>query len=106
MSFTNLITYFWLSLGLLVLGSIYLIIEGYRVQQLFADSVVGRLVKTLVTVVVIEMYSLGVASFAFVYFNPKNVLILLPIAILWLVSLGIAIFGVNSAKKEMYKLTR
>lgn len=106
MLFTNLITYFWLSLGLLVLGSIYLIIEGYRVQQLFADSVVGRLVKTLVTVVVIEMYSLGVAAFAFVYFNPKNVLILLPIAILWLVSLGIAIFGVNSAKKETYKLTR
>ena len=97
--------YFWMALGLLVLGSIYLIIEGYRVHRMFADSVVGRLVKILVAVFVIEMYSLGVVSFAFVYFNSKNAVVLLPIAILWLVSLGFALYGVRSAKKEVYKLT-
>lgn len=99
-------TYFWMALGLLVLGSIYLIIEGYRVHKMFADSVVGRLVKILVAVFVIEMYSLGMVSFAFVYLNSKNAVILLPIAILWLVSLAFALYGVMSAKKEVYKLIR
>lgn len=104
MKFTEIATYFWLALGLLVFGSVYLIVEGYRVQKIFADSVVGRLVKILVAVFIIEMYSLGVTAFAFVFFNPKNAMILLPVAILWLVSLGIAIYGVRSAKKEMFKL--
>ncbi|MCL5008957.1 MAG: hypothetical protein M1400_01290 [Patescibacteria group bacterium] len=106
MQFSDLVTYFWLALGLLALGSVYLIVDGYRVHKIFADSIVGRLVKILVTVFIIEMYSLGVVSFAFVFLNPKNAIILLPIAVLWLVSLGIAIYGVRAAKKDMDKLIR
>lgn len=106
MDFTNLITYLWLALGLLILGSIYLIVEGYRVHKLFAESIVGKLVKTLVVVLLIELYSLGIVCFAFLTFNPKGTLVLLPIVLLWIISLVFAILAVRSAKLEVTKLVK
>ena len=97
----NLSIYVWLALLILVLGSAYLIYEGYKVHKLFADSIVGKLVKALVVVFLIELYSLGLVSYAFYYFYPKAVLVLLPIFMLWIISLIFAIFAIRSAKKQM-----
>jgi len=105
MEFTNAALYLWIALGILVIGSIYLIIEGVKVHKLFADSVVGRLVKILVVVLLIELYSLGIVAFAFLTFLPKGTVVLIPIVILWIISLGFAIAGVKSAKREVDKLT-
>lgn len=104
MDFNNLATYLWLALGVLVIGSIYLIIEGYRVHKLFAESVVGRLVKTLVIVLLIELYSLGTVCYAFLFFYSAGAIVLFPIVLLWIASLGIAIFAVRSAKQEVTRL--
>ncbi len=104
MDFTNIATYLWLALGVLVVGSIYLIIEGYKVHKLFAGSIVGRLVQVLVVVLLIELYSLGIVCYAFLFFNPSNALILTPIVFLWIVSLGFSIYGVRGAKKEVARL--
>lgn len=104
MDFKSATTYLWLALALLVMGSIYLIIEGYKVHKLFADSIVGKLVKILVVVLLIELYSLGIVCYALLLFYPKGVLVLLPIVLLWIVSLGFAIFGVRSAKQEVSNL--
>jgi len=101
MDFRNLTTYLWISLALLIAGSFYLIIEGYKVHKLFADSVVGRLVKALVVVFLIELYSLGIVCYAFIFFYPRGTLVLLPIVLLWLVTLVFAIFAVNSAKQQV-----
>src|SRR5262249_53258288 len=98
---SNLINYLWIALGVLVLGSIYLIIEGYKVHKLFAESIVGKLVKALVVVFIIELYSLGVVSYAFIFFYPKGTTVLLPIVLLWIVSLLFAIFAIRSAKSEV-----
>ena len=68
MEFTYSTNYLWLALAVLVLGSIYLIIVGYKVHKLFADSIVGKLIRALVVVFLIELYSLGVLSYAFIYF--------------------------------------
>lgn len=106
MKFNELSTYLWISLGLLVLGSVYLIIEGYKVHKIFAESIVGRLVKTLVVVLLIELYSLGIVTYAFLFFYPKGTVVLLPIVILWLISLIFAIFAVRSAKHEVTKLIK
>jgi len=106
MKFTELSTYLWIALGLLTLGSIYLIVEGYRVHKIFSESIVGRLVKILVVVLLIELYSLGIVCYAFLLFYPKGTVVLLPIVILWIISLIFAINGVRSAKQEVTKLIK
>lgn len=98
---SNLTPYLWIALAILVIGSLYLMYEGYRVHKLFADSIVGKLVKALVVVFLIELYSLGIVSYAFVFFYPKGTLVLLPIVVLWIISLLFAIFAIRSAKKEV-----
>lgn len=102
----NLAVYFWIGIAVLIVGSIYLIVEGVRVYKFFTESIVGRLVKTLVVVLLIELYSLGLVSFAFVNFYPKGLLFILPIIFLWIVSLLYAIFAIRSAKLEVTKLTK
>ncbi len=104
MDFGASATYLWLALAILVVGSIYLIVEGYKVHKLFAESVVGKLVKALVIVFLIELYSLGVVSYAFIFFYPRGTVVLLPIVLLWIVSLIFAIFAVRSAKTEVTSL--
>ncbi|MDE2311919.1 MAG: hypothetical protein KGJ93_02395 [Patescibacteria group bacterium] len=104
--FSNLLTYLWLSLAVLALGSIYLIIEGYRVHKLFAGSVVGQLVKALVVILLIEIYSLGIVCFAFAVFYPKGVWVVFPIILLWIVCVGFAIAAVRLAKQQVSKLIR
>jgi hypothetical protein len=106
MDFAYLTTYLWIALAVLVFGSVYLIVEGYKVHKLFADSIVGKLVRALVVVFLIELYSLGVVSYAFVFFYPKGAFILLPIVLLWIVSLLFAIFAIGSAKKEVTSLMK
>jgi len=106
MNFNDSATYLWISLIVLVLGSLYLIVEGYRVHKIFADSIVGKLVKILVVVLLIELYSLGVVCYAFLFFNPKGTVVLLPIVILWILSLGFAIAGIRSAKQEVTRLMK
>ncbi|MDR3642320.1 MAG: hypothetical protein P4L74_01665 [Candidatus Doudnabacteria bacterium] len=96
--------YLWFALALLVLGSVYLIVEGYKVHKLFAESVVGKLIKALVVVFLIELYSLGIVSFAFFFFYPRGAVVLLPILALWIVSLIFAILAVRTAKNQVSNL--
>ena len=102
---SNLYPFLWIGVVVLVLGSIYLIAEGIKVHHIFAQSIVGKLVVTLVVVLLIELYSLGLVSLAFVRFYPRGLVFILPIIFLWIVSLCYAIFAVRGAKKEVYNLT-
>lgn len=106
MNFGDINLYLWIALVLLLLGSIYLIIEGVRVHKLFAESIVGRLVKALVIIFLIELYSLGLLSFAFITFRPQAVIVILPIVLLWIITLVFAIFAVRSAKLEVTRLMK
>ena len=106
MSFSNLNLYLWIALGLLLAGSIYLIIEGVRVHKIFAESIVGRLVKTLVIIFLIELYSLCMVSYAFLTFKPQAIIVILPIVVLWILTLVFAIVAISGAKKEMTNLIK
>lgn len=106
MNIPGVIEILWAGLVILIAGSIYLIIEGYHVHKLFADSVIGKLVKTLVVVVLVELYSLGVVSFAFVNFFPRGVLVLLPIVGLWIVCLIYSIYAIRSTRRAVSTLSR
>ncbi len=103
---SNLGPYLWAALGILAAGSVYLIVEGYKVHKLFAESIVGKLVKALVVVYLIELYSLGVVTFAFFFYYPRGLVVLLPILALWIVSLLFAIFAIRSAKQEVSRLVK
>ncbi len=102
--FTHVVIFLWISMALLVLGSVYLIVEGVKVHKLFADSIVGKLVKALVVVFLINLYSLGIVSLAFVTFKPDGIVVLLPIIFLWILTLIFAIIAIRSAKMEVNKL--
>lgn len=98
--------FFWPALALLAIGSIYLIVEGYKVHKLFAESIVGRLVKVLVVVYLIELYSLGIVSLAFMIFYKNGIWVLFPIVLLWILSLIFAIAAIRSAKRQMTGLIK
>jgi hypothetical protein len=98
--------YLWIGIGILIVGSIYLIALGMMVQKIFVDSIVGRLVKTLMVVVLIELYSLGLVCYALVRFYPNGIIFILPIIFLWIISLTYAIFAIRGAKQEVTKLTK
>lgn len=102
----NVQIFLWVGLGLLVVGSGYLIAEGIKVNKLFAESIIGRLVRTLVIVLLIELYSLGIVCIAFLRFYPKGTVVLLPIVVLWVISLIFSIFTVRSTKSQVVGLTK
>lgn len=106
MAINPISNYLWLAFAVLMAGSVYLIIEGIKVHALFSESVVGKLVKTLVVVFLIELYSLAVVSFAYVILYPNGITVILPVVFLWLLSLIYAILAVRSAKKEVTKLIK
>lgn len=98
------VTFYILIVGivLLFIGSIYLIIEGYRVYKLFAESIVGKLVKTLVVVLIIMLYSLGLLSVLYLLATSGEKLEpLIPICGLWILNLAYAVVAVKKAKKQV-----
>lgn len=101
-----LTTILWVGLGLLFIGSIYLIIEGYHVHKLFTDSIIGKLVKTLVIVVLVELYSLAVVSYAFISLFPKGVAVLVPIVGLWILCLIYSIFSIRATRTQVTGLVK
>ena len=101
MSTQSLLPFLYAGFIILVVGSVYLIIEAAMVQRLFANSIVVRLVKTLVIVVIIELYSLGVVSYAFLNFFQRGVFMLLPIVGLWILCVIYSIYAVRAARKEV-----
>jgi hypothetical protein len=101
MEVPNLIKILWCLLAVLVAGSAYLIVEGVRVYRLFSESVVGRLVRTLVVVFLIQLYSLGLVGVAFITFKPEAVVVILPIVVLWLLTLIFSTLAIRAAKREL-----
>lgn len=101
-----LFPFLYAGFAILVLGSAYLIREAIKVHHLFADSIIGRLVKTLVVVVIIELYSLGVVSYAFLSFFRKGVYMLLPIIGLWILCVIYSAYAVRGARTEVGTLIK
>lgn len=94
----------WLGLFSLFLGSLYMLWEGAKLEELFTDSILGKLIKVLIVVFLMVLYSLAVLSFAFFTFAPSSLFVLLPIVLLWLLSLMYAIFTMKKTYNEIKKL--
>ena len=103
---SNIAIYIWIAFGLLVLGGFYLLAEEIKVHKIFGESIVSKLVKILVAVMLIQLASLAIVSFTLLFYDSQAAVVLLPTIVLWIVSLGFAIFGIRSAKHELNRLIK
>lgn len=101
--FRNLI----LAIGwpILIAGSIYIFVKGRGVYSLVKGSLVGKLTKTLVLTVLVEMYSLGIVCTAYMFCDENGVYVVLPVFLIWFVVFVATLKVLRNAKKEAEKLT-
>ncbi|MFA6272915.1 MAG: hypothetical protein WC673_00250 [Candidatus Paceibacterota bacterium] len=91
----------------LVAGSIYLFIKGREVYNLVKGSLVGKITKALVFTMLVEMYSLGIVTTAYMFENSeKGVMVGLPIFLIWFVVFVWSLRTLIKAKQEVSKLNQ
>lgn len=88
----------------LIAGSIYLFIKGREVYRLIKGSLVGRITKTLVYTMLVEMYSLGIVCTAYMFARPKSVYLILPVFLIWFVCFIWALKVLIKAQEETEKI--
>lgn len=89
----------------LIAGSIYLFVQGRKVYSIVKGSLVGNITKTLVVTMMVEMYSLGIVTTAYMMQNIKNVYLGLGIFIIWFILFIWTIKNLKAAQKEVSKIT-
>ena len=90
---------------ILIAGSIYIFVKGRRVYKLIKGSLIGILTKTLVLTVLIEMYSLGIVSTAFMFCNTSGVYLVLPVFFVWFISFVATLKVLRQAQVEADKIS-
>ncbi len=91
----------------LVIGSIYLFIKGRQVYSMVKGSMVGKITKILVVSMMVEMYSLGIVTTAYMYSNVDNgVAIGLPIFAVWFIMFVWSMKTLISATNEVHRMTQ
>lgn len=92
-----------LSIGwpVLIAGSIYLFVKGRAVYKMVKGSLVGKITRALVFTMIIEMYSLGIVTTAYMFENPVNgVMIGIPIFLVWFIVFVWSLRTLINAKRE------
>ena len=87
----------------LIGGSILLFVRGREVYKLVKGSLVGKITMVLVYTMLVEMYSLGIVSTAYMFSDTKSVYLVLPVFLAWFIvfvwSLKVLIAAGQEAKK-------
>ncbi|MDO8592625.1 MAG: hypothetical protein Q7R92_02520 [bacterium] len=88
---------------ILIGGSILLFVRGRAVYKLVKGSLVGKIAMVLVYTMLVEMYSLGIVSTAYMFSDSKSVYLVLPVFLAWFAvfvwSLRVLIAAGQEAKK-------
>lgn len=91
----------------LVAGSIYLFVKGREVYSMVKGSLVGKITKALVFTMLVEMYSLGIVTTAYMFENAeKGVIIGIPIFTLWFIMFVWSLRALIKAREEVSKLNQ
>jgi len=90
---------------ILVAGSIYIFVKGRGVYKLVKGSLIGKLTKTLVVTVLVEMYSLGIVCTAFMFDDERSSYLVVPIFFVWFIMFLATLKVLRNAKKEAEKIT-
>ena len=97
-----------LSVGwpLLVAGSIYLFAKGSQVYRMVEGSLLGKITKVLVFTMLIEMYSLGIVTTAYMFCNAGGGLSIgIPIFLVWFAVFAWSMKTLIAARNEIYRMT-
>jgi len=90
---------------ILIIGSIYLFIKGKHIYSLVKGSLVGKVVKVLVSTMMVQMYSLGIVCTAFMYCDVRSLNIVIPVFIVWGIMFIWTMKVLMNAEKEARKIT-
>jgi len=91
----------------LIAGSVYLFIKGRQVYSMVNGSIVGKITKILVVTMMVEMYSLGIVTTAYMFDNVNNgVVVGIPIFAIWFVMFVWAMKTMISATNEVNKMSQ
>jgi len=91
---------------ILIAGSIYIFVKGRGVYTMVKGSLVGKLTKTLVITVLVEMYSLGIVCTAFMFCDERSIYLVLPVFLVWFIVFIASLKVLQNAKKEVEKLAQ
>lgn len=89
---------------LLVFGCIYVFVKGRQVYQLVKDSLVGKLTKALVYMILVNLSTFGIVCTVYVFADPKGLYIVGPVFAVWFVVLVWTLRTIVQADKETRKL--
>lgn len=88
----------------LIIGSIFIFLQGKRACSAVAGSLIGKLSKTLVGSMIIGMYSLGVIATAYMFDNPRSVYLVIPVFLIWFIAFMKSLAVLKSACDETKKI--
>ncbi len=88
----------------LIGGSIYLFVQGRKVYGMVKGSLVGKITKALIVTMLVEMYSLGIITTAYMLSDINAVYPGLGVFAVWFVVFIWTIKTVKEAQDEVKKL--
>ena len=91
----------------LVAGSVYLFVKGKQVYGMVKGSMIGKITRTMVITMLVEMYSLGIVTTAYMYENVNNgVLLGIPIFLVWFVMFVWSMKTLIAARNEIHNMNK
>jgi hypothetical protein len=96
-----ILTIGWL---ILIFFSIYIYIRGIKVYSLVKGSLIGKITKTLVLSLLLEIYSIGVLSTAYILVEKKSIYLVSLIFVILLLVIFATIRMISLAREETRKL--
>jgi hypothetical protein len=91
----------------LIAGSIYLFIKGRQVYSMVKGSMIGRITKTMVITMLVEMYSLGIVTTAYMFENvTKGVYFGIPIFLIWFIMFVWSMKTLIAARNEIHNMSK
>lgn len=89
---------------ILFIGSIYVFIKGRRVYGLVKGSLIGKITKTLVLSLLLEIYSIGTLCTAYMLIEKKGLYLVSLIYVILLVVIFATIKMIRMAREETRKI--
>jgi hypothetical protein len=88
----------------LITGSIILFIKGRSVYSMVKTALVGKITKTLVFTMLIEMYSLGIVCTAYMMADPNSTYLVLVVFLTWFIVFVSSLRVLMKAEAEVRKM--
>jgi hypothetical protein len=91
----------------LIAGSIYLFITGKKVYSMVKGSMIGKIIKTTVVTMLVEMYSLGIVTTLYMMTDlERGIMVGVPIFLIWFVMFVWSMKTLISASNEVHKMNQ